>query len=164
MFASPFKKMKKEVAAILWFTFSLFLALSLYSYSPNDPSWNSLGTHLTPTNWCGYLGSFTADFLYQLVGMSAWVSVIFFALFALRSLREESKDFASYRNLFVFFLLMSVSALSEIYFSHIQFFQNKVSFGGALGSFFATYSQKALNSYGATLALLSVAMISLVVL
>ncbi|MEM7645299.1 MAG: DNA translocase FtsK 4TM domain-containing protein [Pseudomonadota bacterium] len=146
-----FKELRNEVVAILWLAMSLFLSLSLYSYQQGDPSWNSLGKNADPKNWCGYFGSFSADFLYQLFGMSSWVFVFFLAFMSYRVLLEKEKKHRTMKQVWLFFLLISSAALAEIYWSQHSFFHGHVSVGGAMGSFLALYLQKGLNQYGATL-------------
>ena len=80
MILQRLKGLHTDIVAVLWLSLSLFLGLSLYSYTPKDPSWNSLGQSATPANWCGYFGSFSADFLYQFFGMGSWVFVVFLFL------------------------------------------------------------------------------------
>lgn len=145
------KHLRTDVVSILWLSFSFFLALSLYSYSPKDPSWNSLGQIDSPQNWCGYFGSFSADFLYQFFGMGSWVFVVFLFLMSYRVLFNEDKSDRMKKHLWLGLLLISSSALFQLYLQELQFFNNHVSMGGAIGSFLAMGLTKLLNQYGATL-------------
>ena len=73
---SPFfKKFKHDVKAIGFLGAGLFLALALASYHPRDPSFNSLGHGLTTLNYCGLIGSFLADMIFQVLGLPAWLAV-----------------------------------------------------------------------------------------
>lgn len=49
------------------------LFLSLYSFHPSDPSWNTATPRLRAQNLIGLFGSYTSDLLYQLLGVSAWI-------------------------------------------------------------------------------------------
>src|SRR3954469_24626381 len=71
-----FQRFRRDIAGIVWLATSLFLALSLMSFQATDPSFNSIGTGLKVHNFCGYFGSFLADLLYQLFGISAWLLVV----------------------------------------------------------------------------------------
>jgi S-DNA-T family DNA segregation ATPase FtsK/SpoIIIE len=73
------KKFRQDVIAIGFLGLGLFLALALISYNPQDPSFNSLGQGLKSLNYCGIVGSFMADLLYQFFGLAAWVLVASFA-------------------------------------------------------------------------------------
>ncbi len=65
----------REIVIILVFTAALLTLLSLLSYHPYDAGLLSQGTlTVRPDNWVGYLGSFWADLLVHLLGLSAlWV-------------------------------------------------------------------------------------------
>ena len=65
------KKFRQDVIAISFLGLGLFLALALISYNPFDPSMNSIGQGLKAANYCGIVGSFLADMLYQSLGFAA---------------------------------------------------------------------------------------------
>ncbi len=50
-----------------------FMAMSLLSFHPADPSWFNSGKGLAVQNWGGEAGSYLADFLVQFMGMAAWL-------------------------------------------------------------------------------------------
>lgn len=162
MFLKRTFDLRNDIAAILWLSLSLFLSLSLYSYNHGDPSWNSLGQKLRPANWCGYFGSFSADFLYQFFGMSSWVFVLFLFILSYRVLAKEYKGHKTRKQLWLIFLLVSSAALSEIYFHQAKFYGGFVSVGGTIGSFLATLLTKGLNQYGATLFLGTFSLIAII--
>ena len=155
------KDLRNDVVSILWVSLSLFLALSLYSYKPSDPSWNSLGSNAKPSNWCGYFGSFSSDFLYQFFGMSSWVFVFFLFFMGYKVLRQTSKGQRAKKQLWLVFLLISSASLAELFFSHIKYYGSNVSVGGTIGSFLALMLSKGLNFYGATLFLSTILVIGL---
>ncbi len=146
-----FKDLRTDIVSVIWLSLSLFLALSLYSYNPRDPSWNSLGQSAHPANWCGYFGSFSADFLYQFFGISSWVFVVFLFYMGYRVLRSEARGQKTKKQLWLVLLLISSASFFEIYFSHLKFYQNHVSVGGTIGAFLSMSLTKVLNQYGATL-------------
>lgn len=151
MMLQRLKDLRTDIVSVLWLSLSLFLSLSLYSYSPHDPSWNSLGQSGRPANWCGYFGSFSADFLYQFFGISSWVFVVFLFVMSYRVLKTDGKDGRAKKQIWLVFLLISSAALFEIYFSQLRFYSNYVSVGGTIGSFLSLSLLKVLNKYGATL-------------
>ena len=108
------KELRNDVVSVIWLFFSLALALSLYSYNAKDPSWNSLGQSLRPTNWCGFFGSFSSDFLYQFFGMSSWVFVVFLFVMSYRVLIDEEKKQRAKKQIWLILLLISCAALCEI--------------------------------------------------
>jgi S-DNA-T family DNA segregation ATPase FtsK/SpoIIIE len=53
---------------------AIVLALSLISFQPTDPSWNTATPETARAiNLIGRLGSYSADLLYQLFGLAAWL-------------------------------------------------------------------------------------------
>ncbi|MBW8748896.1 MAG: DNA translocase FtsK 4TM domain-containing protein, partial [Acidobacteria bacterium] len=51
------------------------LALALVSYTPTDPSWNTVGGYATGRpahNWTGIVGAFISDATLQLLGIAAF--------------------------------------------------------------------------------------------
>lgn len=146
-----FSDLRNDIVSIIWLFLSLALGLSLYSYNPRDPSWNSLGTQSGPKNWCGYFGSFSSDFLYQFFGISSWVFVIFLFIMSYKVLQKKSEGQKFKKQIWLIFLLISSATLAEIYFNHVRFHQNMVSVGGTIGSFLSLLLTKGLNQYGATL-------------
>ncbi len=145
------KQLRADVVSVLWLSLSLFLGLSLYSYSPKDPSWNSLGQSSGPSNWCGYFGSFSADFLYQFFGMSSWVFVFFLFVMSYQVLQKEHRGGRVKKQVWLVLLLISSASLFELYFHHLKFYSQYVGVGGTIGAFLSTSLVKVLNTYGATL-------------
>lgn len=158
-----FKKgqhIRSDIVSVIWLSLGLFLALSLFSYNHHDPSLNSMGARVRPSNWCGYLGSFSADFFYQIFGMSSWVFVVFLTVMSLSVLSQKKSDGRSIKQFWLLLLVVSTSALCEIYFSHLKFYGSSVGVGGTLGSYLALVLKKILNPHGATLFLASCILIA----
>ena len=59
---------------------SACLFLSLFSYNASDPGWSRTAWHTPISNYCGYIGAYASDILFQFLGFIAY-SVPFFALF-----------------------------------------------------------------------------------
>jgi S-DNA-T family DNA segregation ATPase FtsK/SpoIIIE len=59
-----FQKFKRDILGIVFLGTGLFLALSLASFHPTDPSFNSIGQGIKVANYCGYVGSFLSDILF----------------------------------------------------------------------------------------------------
>ncbi len=65
------KRFKQFLGIILGF-FGGILSLALISYSTLDPSLN-VATNKPVSNWLGYAGSYTADIIYQSLGLAGWI-------------------------------------------------------------------------------------------
>jgi DNA segregation ATPase FtsK/SpoIIIE, S-DNA-T family len=76
-----------ELVGFLLLVTAALLLLSLGSYSPLDPSMNTAAAgpdvH-SPQNWIGIAGATTADLLFQLAGISAFLLPLFFGLLSIR--------------------------------------------------------------------------------
>jgi len=148
-----YKSLRTDVTATLWISLSVFLCLALYSFSPGDPSLNSLGSSLRPRNWCGYFGSFSADLLYQFFGLSSWVFVCFAMFTGVKTIFTETKKKFEAKPLWMFLTLIVSAALCELYFKDSNFFAGAVTYGGSIGAFLSFRLVKALNFYGTGLLL-----------
>jgi len=61
-----------EAVAVVFLFAGLFLLVSLVSYSPFDPSWNTATFAAKPVNLMGRLGAVLADLLLQAFGLAAY--------------------------------------------------------------------------------------------
>ena len=127
------KKFRQDVIAIGFLGLGLFLALALISYSPRDPSLNSIGQGLKATNYCGIVGSFLADMLYQFLGSAAWVLVGSLVKMAYASFKGDSLNLKNIRFVWALLLIINVAALLSIYLPNTKLFQNQIYLGGLLG-------------------------------
>ncbi len=127
------QKIKNDVIAVLWVFAAVLLGLSLASYHPTDPSLNSLAHSLKAQNWCGVVGSFIADGIYQLFGLSGWFLPAVFLRLGIAAYRGLILPWKS-RQVFWFAMsVLSSSALLAHYFSAEKIFQQQVLVGGLLG-------------------------------
>ena len=65
----------REALALLLLMLLLITALSLYSFTPQDPSFNH-ETSAVAMNQAGIVGAYTADFFYQLFGYASWLVIL----------------------------------------------------------------------------------------
>ena len=61
-----------EAGALVFLFAGLFFSLSLVSYQPQDPSWNSVSGATRAHNLTGFAGSYTSDLCFQVFGLSAF--------------------------------------------------------------------------------------------
>src|SRR5713226_9396968 len=78
-----------ELAGILLLLSGIALGLSLESYSPLDPSWNTASTLARPQNLLGYPGAYVADFMLQFFGFSAFLFPILMLVLSWKWIRSE---------------------------------------------------------------------------
>lgn len=150
-----FKRFKSDIRSIGFLGLALFIGLALISYNPKDPSFNSLGQGLKTLNYCGILGSFMADMIYQLLGLPAWLMVAGLFHAAILSFKGEAVEIRNVRILWMALLICSLSALMSIYWSDVKVFEQQIYLGGLLGLGLATGLVKVLNSVGTQILLWS---------
>lgn len=160
--AQFFKRFKQDVSGVGFLSAGIFIALALASYNPKDPSLNSVGVGLKATNYCGVVGSFLSDLLYQGFGLSAWVIVLLFMKLAWDVFRGEASDWRSFKSLWAGLLVVTVATLLNLYFPVTKLFSEQIYLGGLLGLGVSEILTKALNYVGAQVVLWS-ALVVLVV-
>jgi DNA segregation ATPase FtsK/SpoIIIE, S-DNA-T family len=146
---SFFKKYQHDVRAIGLFGLGLFLGLALMSYNPQDPSFNSTGHGFSTLNYCGLIGSFLADIIYQIFGLTAWLAIAFIFMLGFHSFKGQKVQFKDVRFLLGLFLVAFVAALTTIYFPETKLFNNQIYPGGFIGKGIALGFIKIFNSVGA---------------
>ena len=110
--------------------FGIVTILALLSYSPQDASWNAAGAHGTH-NWLGHFGSFTADALWQSIGLGGFLIPVFLAAWGWRIATDHALELFPWR-----LLAAAVSTLTiAIGFASIDsgLAQNGAAWGGAFG-------------------------------
>lgn len=142
------KKFRNDILGIGLISVGIFIGLSLLSFNPTDPSLNSIGQNLKVENYCGYVGSFLADALFQLFGLAAW----FFSVGPLRMgyLHLQGVDF-SFKDLKLVWgslLVLTLSTLTATYSGQFQIYSNQIYLGGIIGMAFSQILTKALNNVG----------------
>lgn len=157
-----FKKFRRDVVGIVWLASSLFIGLALFSFRPSDPSFNSTGVNLQVHNYCGYIGSFIADLIYQLWGISAWVLVLAGLRLCVKTFRGETGPWAGARLIWGGLLLVTVSSLLALYFPTTRLFGNHIPIGGIIGAVVSKGLISAFNFLGVSIILWSLVLLLLV--
>lgn len=143
-----FEKYSADLAGLIWLGASIFFSLSLWSYSPKDPSFNSLVSNSVAHNYCGYIGSFLADLLYQGFGLTAWAGVLMCLRQATLSLSGQRARDAATRWWMDLILLACLSSLLTLHFETARFFEGQIRVGGWIGAIVVSYLVKVFNTIG----------------
>jgi S-DNA-T family DNA segregation ATPase FtsK/SpoIIIE len=144
-----FEKYRGDLGGLFWLALSAFIGASLFSYSPTDPSLNSIVQAAgKPHNLCGYMGSFLADILYQGFGLPAWVLVaggLRQALFSftIKPARKERTQWW-----LDILLLVCVTCLLSLHLGDMRFFSGQIRVGGWVGHILTKGLVKAMNEVG----------------
>ena len=148
---------RNEIVAILLFAVGVLLSLCLISaaFYPGDPSWNSAGQTETH-NWTGAIGANVASFLFQFVGLAAYLLPCLLLAAAWRRFKTRSFRAPLYRLFGLVLLTLAAAALLSI--SNIPpVFDASVEPGGLVGSLISRGLASGLNTVGATVLLIAVA-------
>lgn len=151
-----------EIIGIVLLAFSLAIMLSLISYDPQDPSWNVVSTRQQAVNWIGSLGSWVSDFLFQILGLSAFLVPILITTVGWRTLRFREISLLHRRFVGVVLLLITFASLLSL--PQMPFYRENVQFGGAIGILIAQLLETQLNKTGTGIALIVVLVFSVMLI
>ncbi|HEY3275322.1 MAG TPA: DNA translocase FtsK 4TM domain-containing protein [Syntrophorhabdaceae bacterium] len=136
--------LKKEMLGVGLAGLFLFLFVSLLTYHPFDPSFNTI-TEGAAKNLCGKVGSYISDIFVQIFGMMSYLIIAFVLLFSVFYIRkkEPPHPLLLISGLVLFFL--SLSSLLQVMVGKITLSGVAMPFSGFLGSllertFFALFS------------------------
>jgi S-DNA-T family DNA segregation ATPase FtsK/SpoIIIE len=123
IFAPTGNRRLNELIGFLLCVSALLLFLSLVSYSPLDPSFNSasvLTTSRAARNWIGIVGAISADLLLQFFGIGAFLLTGITAIFGLRWFRSRKIQSPLAKTLGACWLLMFVPAMLGLLPGHLR--------------------------------------------
>jgi S-DNA-T family DNA segregation ATPase FtsK/SpoIIIE len=147
-----------EVVGFLLLSMGLVTLLSLVSYHPQDPSWNTAAGS-RPLNLAGYPGAWLSDVLVQTFGAAAFLFPLLAFLLAWKWIRSEElaagavKIFGS--------ALFTLGVCAALSFAPLRLFGGTVPIGGTLGLALANYLVDSLNLAGALVATATAIVVSL---
>ena len=155
---SPHNRLN-EAVGVLCLSLGLFITLSLASYHPYDPSWNT-ATAARPRNLMGYPGAHLADYLYQAIGLTAIVVPVLVFMLGWKWIRSQPIEAPTAKVLGSVLLLFSACALAALG-PDWKIFDRTIAFGGLLGTLLGDYLSDRLNGLGAVLAAGTALLVSL---
>ncbi len=156
------KKFRQDILGIFLFGAAFFVTLSLAGFNPTDPSFNSIGQKLKVTNYCGYVGSFLADGLFQLFGISAWLFALGLLRMTILTFRGEKVSFKDLKIVWASLLILTLSSLVSVYFPNGKIYQQQIYLGGIIGLGLSQGLIRAFNEAGVQVILWSAAAVLVV--
>lgn len=157
-----FQKFRRDIVGIAWLALSLFLGLALFSFQASDPSFNSTGMSLKVQNYCGYIGSFVADMLYQLWGLSAWIIVVGSTKNFVQAFLGKSHKWEKSRLIWAVLLMMTTASLLGLYLPNKRILGEHILIGGLIGTVVSKGLVSAFNFLGVSIILWSMALMLMV--
>ena len=144
-----------EIVAIALVALGLLLFLCLFSYNPNDLSWNAAGESGSH-NWIGAVGANVAEALFQSIGLAAYLLPFLFLAAAWRRFRSHRINAPVSRVAGLILLVLSSSALLAL--AHLRpFFDASFNAGGLAGVLISRALVSGLNTVGAAILLAAIA-------
>jgi DNA segregation ATPase FtsK/SpoIIIE, S-DNA-T family len=126
------EEVKKEIIGVGLFGLFLFIIVSLLSYYPFDPSFNSVATGKVH-NFCGRAGSYTSDFFIQIFGIMSYLIAFFVGGFAYVFVRRKVPGHVLLLIGGCALFFLSLSLLLQISIDKIQLRGVPIPFSGLLG-------------------------------
>src|SRR5882672_3056321 len=144
-----------EIVAIALVALGLLLFLCLFSYNPNDPSWNAAG-ETGSHNWIGAVGANVAAASFQSIGLAAYLLPFLFLAAAWRRFRSRRINAPVSRVIGLILVVLSSSALLAL--AHFRsFFDASFNAGGLAGVMISRALVSGLNTVGAAILLAAIA-------
>jgi len=159
-----FKRMR-EIYALLFLTLAALLMLSLISYHPGDSSFNQYLTEARPPhNLIGICGSYTADALFRLLGLAAFLLPLFFFLLALAYFQQSSSLIHPAGLISFFAFMASIAGLIALLLSDIKIFGTTLQAGGLLGDVLTRVFSSYFNPLGTGLLFIIATIIAMMIM
>jgi len=132
------------ILGAVFMVLAIFIAISLFSYSPQDPSLNNV-TNSLPSNIFWEPGAYTADLLLQLFGFASLFIVLVLVSWSIHKLFSIEIKHLWMRFIFSLLSLCIGSLLLSKYIqnSEVPF----ASYGGAIGNVLSIYTISYSNEY-----------------
>jgi len=153
-----------EAVGLVLFTLTALLLLSLLSYHPTDPSFNTSRNRLqdgSVENLVGEFGSTLADLLLQAFGYPAFMLPVVFAIFGWRWLRSRVIENPGFKAVGLLALFGSACALCGLLFPNFLGFGWTLKAGGLAGDLLADWLRARFNFAGSLILALSFFLVSL---
>ena len=162
MMETSFKeRLKYEIVGILLVGLGLFLFLSLISYHPLDPSFNTY-TAGKVHNWMGRVGSYTSDLFYVGFGFPSFLIPFLLGVFAFSFIFRWEWKYLPLKLAGWLVILLASSSLLSLWLKPIPIGQQSFLTGGVVGKIFSKSLVQYLNLPGATIFLLVLFILSFV--
>ncbi|HEY6465607.1 MAG TPA: DNA translocase FtsK [Candidatus Acidoferrales bacterium] len=145
-------KRVNELIGFVGLSMAVLLALSLLSYSPQDPSFNVAAPVFGASparNWIGPVGAHMADLFFQGFGYAAFLFPIGMFVMAMRWFRSQRTDAAVAK--IVGATLLTAAFAAELDLLHVPDVRGALPAGGLLGTVLAEGLRGAFNPVGANI-------------
>jgi DNA segregation ATPase FtsK/SpoIIIE, S-DNA-T family len=161
---SGFKR-PREIAGVITLAIAIYLLLCLSSYHPLDPSFTHFVAGKVKThNLIGSLGSYTADTLLRLLGISAFWLPILFSIASFKYFLDDTFQVTPVGITAFGGLLFATSGLAAVSLADIAVYGVRLNPGGLLGYLLDQLTNSFLSEIGTYIFLIVTLILSLMIL
>ncbi len=155
------KTLANEVLAVVLVVAAILILLSIFTYDPKDPSFNSVGPQRDPRNLIGIAGAFISDFFLQWFGLASLLVPVLLVLVALRAFSTTNPGFPARKALGAGLLLIAFSGFIAL-FPEIKIGLLTRSYnGGAIGHMIEAGLAGLMSTVGAAIVLAGASVLTL---
>ena len=155
------KSLANEVLAVVLVVAAILLVLSLFTYDPRDPSFNSVGPQHEPHNIIGVVGAFISDVFLQWFGLASLLVPVLLVLVAIRAFSTTNPGFPARKAFGATLLLIAFSGFLAL-FPQIKIGLLARSYnGGAIGQMIETGLAGVMSTTGAAIVLAAASVLTL---
>ena len=157
----------REIKGVVCLGIAVFLLLCLFSYHPQDPSpfyspYHFAADSQTTHNFTGIVGSYTADSLIRLLGISSFLLPLALLFYSFIYFLRPELNFAASRFLGFFFFVLSFAGLMALFVRDgFTVYGQQLRAGGLAGYFVIRLLLNYFNTAGTYIILFIVFLISL---
>jgi S-DNA-T family DNA segregation ATPase FtsK/SpoIIIE len=156
-----------EVAGIVLIGFAIFLSCCLLTYYPDDPSFSTGYSQLPEkiSNLGGLVGSYVSSWLFQMLGLAAYLIPVVLFLFSIKILYEPDFPYMFYVRLLLYILfIVCIQTLMSLYIGRLDFYRYNFDAGGIIGILLSGSLTGYLNVFGAYLLLVIMVLLIIMVI
>jgi S-DNA-T family DNA segregation ATPase FtsK/SpoIIIE len=164
------KRLQRELTAIICLFLAVFIGVCLVSYNSFDTSFNTAHSSGVKdvSNWGGLIGSYLADALFQLIGLTAFIVPVTLLWISLKLFLPAGIHMSYIFSVSYVILIVSLSVLCSLTWFNprisLAFFSYDLSGGGLIGKQLAHVSIAYLNRLGSFIVFSLFGSISLIVM
>jgi S-DNA-T family DNA segregation ATPase FtsK/SpoIIIE len=137
-----------EVTGFLLLAAGILLLLSMASFHPQDPSWDTIAGSVRPRNLVGIVGAYLGDILLQSFGLAAFVLPILIFALGWKWIRSQAITAPVIKIVGSAALVLAACGLAT-YLPDWRLFDHTIMPSGAVGFLLAGALRKAFNPAGA---------------
>jgi S-DNA-T family DNA segregation ATPase FtsK/SpoIIIE len=146
------KELFREIGGLLAVGGGGFLILCLYSFHPQDSSFNLYQPVPAKIhNLGGLIGAYLSDFLWQVFGCSSFLLPIAFLVMGISIFANRKPEHKGPRRIGFALLLISFATLLHIFIGEVKVFSYEGIAGGVLGKVVGTFLERYLSVVGTSL-------------